>query len=61
MITADEYIYSPWLAPVSVQEEAGCRVGVDYPAPIIDHRTAGVLCCEKLRSIMSMLHQLNSQ
>lgn len=57
---ADEFIYSPWLAPASVQVHAGCRVGLDYPAPIIDHRTTGVLCCEKLRLVMTMLHQVNS-
>jgi deoxyribodipyrimidine photo-lyase len=23
--------------PEDVQEEAGCRIGRDYPAPIVDH------------------------
>ena len=31
------YIYEPWKAPKKVQEEAGCIIGVDYPAPIVDH------------------------
>mmetsp|Transcript_30200 Transcript_30200/g.48037 ORF Transcript_30200/g.48037 Transcript_30200/m.48037 type:complete len:548 (+) Transcript_30200:499-2142(+) len=33
----DKYIYEPWTAPLSVQKEAGCVIGVDYPKPIVDH------------------------
>ena len=32
-----EFIFKPWLAPESVQREAGCVIGVDYPAPIVNH------------------------
>ena len=32
-----KWIYEPWKAPKKVQEEAGCIIGVDYPAPIVDH------------------------
>jgi cryptochrome len=32
-----KYIYEPWTAPLSVQQEAGCIIGRDYPAPIVDH------------------------
>ena len=32
-----EFIYEPWKAPESVQREAGCVIGVDYPRPIVDH------------------------
>jgi len=32
-----EYIYTPWEAPLEVQEEAGCIIGKDYPLPIVDH------------------------
>ncbi|KAI4875908.1 hypothetical protein NFI96_032895 [Prochilodus magdalenae] len=32
-----EYIYEPWKAPKSVQQQAGCIVGSDYPRPIVDH------------------------
>lgn len=34
------YIYRPWEAPVAVQQKAGCVVGVDYPARIVDHTVA---------------------
>ena len=32
-----KYIYEPWMAPREVQEQAGCVIGKDYPAPIVDH------------------------
>ncbi|XP_071820766.1 cryptochrome-1-like [Apostichopus japonicus] len=34
-----KYIYEPWLAPRSMQEQAGCIIGEDYPKPIVDHAT----------------------
>ena len=33
-------IHAPWLASVERQREAGCVIGVDYPAPIVDHAEA---------------------
>lgn len=36
----DEYIHTPWLMPLPVQQAAGCRIGQDYPAPLVDHRFA---------------------
>ncbi len=33
----DKYIYAPWEAPPDVQRAAGCVIGRDYPAPIVDH------------------------
>ncbi|XP_019364513.1 PREDICTED: cryptochrome-2-like isoform X1 [Gavialis gangeticus] len=32
-----EYIYEPWKAPRSMQEQAGCIIGRDYPRPIVEH------------------------
>ncbi|MGA9116882.1 MAG: deoxyribodipyrimidine photo-lyase [Bacteroidota bacterium] len=34
------YIHSPSEMPPAVQKEAGCLIGRDYPAPIVDHREA---------------------
>tara|TARA_Y100000814_G_scaffold246043_1_gene191328 strand:- start:1875 stop:2462 length:588 start_codon:yes stop_codon:yes gene_type:complete len=31
-----KYIYEPHLAPLSVQQSAGCIIGNDYPNPIVD-------------------------
>jgi deoxyribodipyrimidine photolyase len=36
----DEYIHAPWEMPAEIQIRAGCRIGVDYPAPIVDHAQA---------------------
>lgn len=36
----DEFLPEPELVPPLLQTMIGCRVGVDYPEPIVDHRTA---------------------
>jgi deoxyribodipyrimidine photo-lyase len=36
----DRYLHAPWEMPGDVQREAGCVIGQDYPAPIIDHAWA---------------------
>jgi cryptochrome len=35
-----KYIYEPHLAPSHLQTEAGCIIGKDYPAPILDRKVA---------------------
>jgi len=34
------YIHTPWQMDEEMQRATGCRVGRDYPYPIIDHRQA---------------------
>ena len=46
----DKYVYTPWEAPLEVQRAAGCVVGVDYPAPIVDHATASKDCMARMRA-----------
>jgi deoxyribodipyrimidine photo-lyase len=36
----DAYVHEPWTAPAEVQAAAGCVIGCDYPAPIVDHAFA---------------------
>jgi deoxyribodipyrimidine photo-lyase len=36
----DEHIHEPWTTPDLTQRLARCVVGVDYPSPIVDHKTA---------------------
>jgi deoxyribodipyrimidine photo-lyase len=36
----DRYLHAPWQMPEKVQREAGCTIGQDYPAPIVDHARA---------------------
>ncbi|HUN90575.1 MAG TPA: deoxyribodipyrimidine photo-lyase [Burkholderiaceae bacterium] len=33
-------IHAPWRASPARQREAGCVIGVDYPAPVVDHAAA---------------------
>ena len=35
-----KFIHQPWTMPASEQRRAGCVIGSDYPAPIIDHAFA---------------------
>ncbi len=36
----DNYLSEPWTMPDEVQERVGCRIGHEYPAPIVDHAQA---------------------
>ena len=36
----NEYLAEPWMMPDGIQRAARCRIGVDYPAPIVDHAQA---------------------
>jgi deoxyribodipyrimidine photo-lyase len=36
----DKFIHAPWLLPPLEQQAAGCIIGRDYPAPVVDHATA---------------------
>jgi deoxyribodipyrimidine photo-lyase len=33
----DRFIHAPWLMDAAAQREAGCEIGRDYPAPVVDH------------------------
>ena len=33
----DKYVHAPWTMPAGVASEAGCVLGHDYPAPVVDH------------------------
>jgi deoxyribodipyrimidine photo-lyase len=34
------YVHQPWSAPATVLEQAGVRLGIDYPQPIVSHAEA---------------------
>ncbi len=36
----EAYLHSPWEMPADIQKQAGCQIGKDYPAPIVDHHQA---------------------
>jgi len=35
-----KFIHAPWEMPPDVQVHSACRIGIDYPVPIIDHAWA---------------------
>ncbi len=36
----DTWIFQPWLMPVNLQQRAGCMIGRNYPAPILEIESA---------------------
>ena len=46
----DRYIHEPWTMPETEQQAAGCRIGVDYPEPIVDHATRRVEAIERYKA-----------
>ena len=36
----DRYIHEPWRMGVDEQERCGCRIGIQYPAPLVEHEQA---------------------
>ncbi|KAK4535985.1 hypothetical protein CDCA_CDCA06G2010 [Cyanidium caldarium] len=48
-----KYVYEPWKAPLSVQREAGCVVGRDYPYPIVDHEVVSKENLAKMSEVFS--------
>ncbi len=35
-----EYLHEPWLMPEDIQQGSDCRIGWNYPTPIVDHAAA---------------------
>lgn len=38
----DKFVHAPWELPSSLASEAAFRIGVDYPAPIVEHGAARI-------------------
>lgn len=38
----DRFIHAPWKMPPAQQRACGVRIGIDYPAPIVDHAQARI-------------------
>lgn len=49
----DAYVFEPWAMPEAVQQASGCRIGVDYPAPIVDHASARAYALEHYKQYAS--------
>jgi deoxyribodipyrimidine photo-lyase len=48
------YLARPETMPAAVQDLSGCRLGNDYPRPIVDHAVAYRQARERLQSIRSL-------
>ena len=46
-----EHLQAPWTMPEATQTASGCRIGLDYPAPIVDHRDARRRAIEAYASV----------
>lgn len=44
------YLSEPWLMPEEEQRRAGCWIGRDYPAPIVDHQAARLGALDRYRA-----------
>ncbi len=44
-----KWIYEPWKAPIADQKQANCRIGVDYPKPMVDHASVSKDNIQKLK------------
>lgn len=36
----DRFVHAPWKLDSAAQQAAACRIGIDYPAPVVDHPVA---------------------
>jgi deoxyribodipyrimidine photo-lyase len=42
------FLHQPWMMDAASQERAGCRLGADYPAPIVDWDAAAASAREQI-------------
>jgi len=54
-----QFLFTPWTAPLDVQEIANCRVGTDYPQPILNHKTARAQNIKQIEELNSQMEQMN--
>ena len=48
-------IHAPWLATALEQQTAGCVIGRDYPAPVVDHAAAREATLERFKAVKGTL------
>jgi deoxyribodipyrimidine photo-lyase len=46
----EQFIHEPWKMGLHEQQAAHCRIGIDYPAPIVDHGWARARAIEMYRA-----------
>ena len=50
------YIHAPWLMPSGLQAEVSCRIGREYPAPIVDHQAAKLWTIAAFKKAAQIYH-----
>lgn len=45
----DGWIHTPWQMPLAAQQRSGCRIGRDYPSPLVDHEQAARLARQRIQ------------
>ena len=46
----DKLLHKPWTASAAALADAGIRLGIDYPAPVVDHGAARARALETWRT-----------
>ena len=46
----EQHIVRPWRMSVDEQTASGCRIGDDYPAPVVDHAEERRIAVERYRA-----------
>lgn len=56
------WVFQPWLMPESLQADYECRIGIDYPTPIVDIDQALKLARERFSQLkFNPQHQLDTE
>jgi deoxyribodipyrimidine photo-lyase len=45
------YLHRPWLMPRGVQQQADCRLGADYPRPVVRHSAAAAQARARITAV----------
>jgi deoxyribodipyrimidine photo-lyase len=46
----NEWIHTPWQMPAATQRALGCRIGRDYPGPLVDHEQSARVARQRLHA-----------
>ncbi len=46
----DHHLARPWLRPEQDQDDSGCRIGTDYPEPVVDHAEERRIAIDRYRA-----------
>lgn len=50
----DKFIYEPWTAPIADQKKAGCIIGKDYPARMLDDKERKEKCLRRMKAAFDL-------